>query len=234
MNTLLKEYLNKKGFTPQQLFAFNAVICDGDKIVTGQPEPWLETVVCDKTEEYPDAKAIDIIKYKINKYKSDGCDCAIFVPLFRLNGEFTGFSIRRMDPVNKHDSWFVPGSRKIDLLYNLNRAFDYAIKKNSLIITEGVYDTIALVNHGFKNAVALLGTNLSNLQYFQLLSTVENVALCLDNDQAGISAMEKIVKTHPNELKYYRVDIDKDPDEFLAEHTPEEFKKRIVKFETGK
>lgn len=234
MNENLKIYLNNKGFTPEQLFTFNAVICDGDKIITGQKEDWLDTVVCEPTQEYKEARVIDIINYKISKYKADGCTAAIFVPLFRLNGEFTGLSIRKMDPVNKHDSWFIPGSRKIDLLYNLNNAFNYAIQKNSLILTEGVYDAIALSLYGFKNSVALLGTNLSNLQYFQIISLVENVALCLDNDSAGISAMEKIVKSHPTELKYYKVNIDKDPDEFLKEHGALEFKKRIVRFEIGK
>ena len=119
-----------------------------------------------------------------------------------------------------------------DLLYNLNNAYTYAVKKNSLIITEGVYDTIALVNHGFKNTVALLGTNMSYLQYFQILSMVDNVALCLDNDKAGLAAMEKIVKSWPTSLKYYRVDIDKDPDEFLTEHGADEFRKRIHKWQT--
>ena len=232
MNKDLSEYLNKKGFTPEQLFAFNAVICDGDKLVTGQEEHWLNNVVCAATDEFPEAKAIDIVRSKMARYTKEGCTAAIFVPLFRLDNEFTGFSIRKMDPVSKHDSWFVPGTRKLDLLYNLNKAFTHAIAKNSLILTEGVYDAIALVNYGFKNAVSLLGTNLSNLQYFQILSTVENVALCLDNDSAGISAMEKIMKNYPHELKYYRVDIDRDPDEFLKEHGAAEFKKRIHKVET--
>lgn len=234
MNTLLSEYLNKKGFTVQELFNFNAVICDGDKLVTGKEEPWLEDVVCEATNEYPANKAIDIVRGKMARYRREGCEAAIFMPLFRLEGEFTGFSIRKMDPINKHDSWFIPGSRKVDLLYNLNRAFEHAVKKNSLILTEGVYDTIALWNHGFPNAVALLGTNLSNLQYFQILSTVEHVALCLDNDPAGNAAMDKIIKTYPHELKFYKVDIDKDPDEFLKEHSAEEFKQRIKKVEIVK
>lgn len=234
MNKQLHDYFEKKGFTAEQLFKFNAVICDGEKLITGQQEPWLDSVVCEATAEYPENKAIDIVRGKMARYKKEGCDAAIFMPLFRLEGEFTGFSIRKMDPVNKHDSWFVPGSRKVDLLYNLNRAFETAVRKNSLIITEGVYDTIALCNNGFNNTVALLGTNLSNLQYFQILSTVEHVALCLDNDQAGNAAMDKIVKTYPNELKFYKVEIDKDPDEFLKEHTPEEFSKRIKRVSYGK
>lgn len=233
MNTKLIEYLNKKGFTAEQLYTFKAVIVSDGKIYHGESQDlyhWLNTEIIEDADGIK-YTALDVVRNKANRYNNEGCSAAIFVPLFTLDGTFTGLSIRKMHDEMKHDSWFVPGKRKIDLLYNLNNAFEYAVKKNSVIITEGVYDAIALANYGFKNAVALLGTNMSYLQYFQLLSIVDNVALCLDNDAAGISAMEKIVKAWPNSMKYYRVNIDKDPDEFLKEHGAAEFKKRITRWQ---
>lgn len=230
MNELLKEYLTKKGFTPEQLFAYKAVIYDTDKFVINQAESWLDIKI-QPEETGRQYTVLDVLKNKVDRYKNEGCYSAIFVPLFTLTGDFTGLSIRKMHPDSKHDSWFIPGSRKIDLLYNLNNAFSYAVKKNSIIITEGVYDTIALCNHGFKNTVALLGTNMSHLQFFQLMSIVDNIALCLDNDQAGLGAMQKIIKAWPTAMKYYSVDIDKDPDEFLKEHGADEFRRRIHKWQ---
>ena len=231
MGNSLIEYLNKKGFEDTDLFKFNAVFYDDGHIIAGEQEPWLYTKF-----EYIDQDGVsctsdilDVIYKKIARYKTEGCFSAIFVPLFRLSGEFTGISIRKMDNTSKHDSWFLPGTRKIDLLYNLVNAFDYAVSKNSIIVTEGVYDTIALCKYGFANSVSLLGTSMSNIQFFQLMSMVDNIALCLDNDTAGNNAIEKIIGAHKGEVTFWRVNIDKDPDEFLKEHGAAEFKKRIVK-----
>ena len=49
---------------------------------------------------------------KAFRYHNEGCDAAIFVPLFKLNGEFTGLSIRKMCDSSKQDSWFVPGDQE--------------------------------------------------------------------------------------------------------------------------
>ena len=235
-NQLINAYLAKKGFTEDDLYKAQAVFLDNGNLKTNQQYPWLKQVVA--TEPLEDGTEIhkttlDVINGKAFRYHNEGCDAAIFVPLFKLNGEFTGLSIRKMCDSSKQDSWFVPGTRKIDLLYNLVNAFDTAVMKNSIIITEGVYDTLALVKHGFANSVALLGTHISNIQFFQLMSMVENVALCLDNDTAGTDAMNKIVSTYKNAVTFWKVDIDKDPDEFLAQHGALEFRKRIHKWQTN-
>lgn len=228
-SALLNEYLAKKGFTPEDLFAVQAVIMDEGDFHTAQDNAWLNKPyeVTTPEGEKQTITPMQVLEKKRFRYKEEGCTSAIFVPLFRLSGDFTGFSIRRMHAESKHDSWFMPGSKKVDLLYNLIDAFNYAAEKNSVIVTEGVYDTIALRKHGFKNSVALLGTHMSNIQFFQLMSVVENIALCLDNDEAGKKAIKRIADEHKGSVKFWTVNIDKDPDEFLSEHGPVEFKKRI-------
>ena len=171
---------------------------------------------------------IDILKKKERQYFNEGVTSAIFVPLFNLCDEFVGMSIRKMGE-SKHDSWFMPGERKIDLIYNLNNAIIPASNKSSIIITEGVYDTIALKKYGFLNSVSILGTHMSNIQFFQLISVVNNIALCLDNDEAGKKAIRKIYEDHKDDVTFYTVNINKDPDEFLKENGATEFRKRIFK-----
>ena len=228
-NQKLRSYLELKGFTTEDLFKAHAVIMDDDKfILSDSGEAWLNDQVAVNEETKTIVTAKDILEKKQKQYYFDSCTAAIFVPLFGLSGNFVGLSIRKMSD-SKHDSWFVPGSRKIDLVYNLNESFNKAAKKNSIILTEGVYDTIALQKYGFENAGALLGTNMSNLQFFQLFSVVDNIALCLDNDAAGQAAIKKIYDNYHNDVTFWTVDIDKDPDEFLKEHGREEFKKRIHK-----
>lgn len=226
-NVKLNNYLELKGFTTEDLFSNHAVIMDDDHfVVQDNGEEWLKTTVVVDEETGKPVTAQDILYKKQLQYQTEGCTSAIFVPLFRLNGDFVGLSIRKMHD-SKHDSWFVPGSRKLDLIYNYNNAFEHCAKKNSIILTEGCYDTIALRKYGILNSGALLGTHMSNLQFFQLFATVDNIALCLDNDEAGKLAVAKIAKQYGDKMKFYRVDIDKDPDEFLKEHGVAEFKSRI-------
>lgn len=227
---LLNEYLAKKGFIPEDLYEHHAVFLDAGNILSADDKSsWLykDFLFVDPEGKETKITPHDVILKKRYQYSLDNCESAIFIPLFKLSGEFTGFSIRKIGGSTKHDSWFVPGHKKIDLLYNLINSYEHAVAKNSIIVTEGVYDTIALCKYGFKNSVALLGTNLSTLQFFQLSSIVENIALCLDNDEAGKKAIDKIVKEHPDGATFWVVDIDKDPDEFLKEHGAAEFKKRI-------
>lgn len=229
-NQLLNDYLSKKGFTPEDLFVHKAIFLDSGNIVsTEDKNSWFYKEFSFIDPEGKDAKLTphDVVLKKRYQYGLDNCDSAIFVPLFRLSGEFTGFSIRKVGGSTKHDSWFIPGHKKLDLLYNLLNSYEPAVKKNSIILTEGVYDTIALCKYGFTNSAALLGTNLSTMQFFQISSMVENIALCLDNDEAGKKAIDKIITEHPEGVKFWLVDIDKDPDEFLKEHGAAEFKKRI-------
>ncbi len=229
-NSKLNDYLSLKGFTEEDLFRHHAAIMDDDHfVINDSGEEWLSAVVGeDEDSGGKPLTAYDILLKKQVQYMAESCTAAIFIPLFTLTGNLTGLSIRKMSDT-KHDSWFVPGSRKVDLIYNLNAAFNECAKKNAIILTEGCYDTIALCKYGIKNSGALLGTNMSNLQFFMLYSMVDNIALCLDNDEAGHGAVSKIVKTYGDKMQFYTVQIDKDPDEFLKEYGADEFRKRIVK-----
>lgn len=228
-NQLLMNYLDLKGFKPEDLYANHAVIMDDDKfMLSDSGESWVDKEVAYNEETHKVVTARDILIAKSQQYLMDNCTAAIFVPLFNLNGDFTGLSIRKMCD-KKHDSWFVPGSRKIDLVYNLNESFNQAVRKNSIILTEGVYDTIALKKYGITHAGALLGTNMSNLQFFQLFSVVDNIALCLDNDEAGHKAIATIVNNYGKYATFWKVDIDRDPDEFLKLNGPDVFRQRISK-----
>ena len=138
----LNKYLELKGFTENDLYDNNAIILDNDGFIGPTDKTkWVNTVVVsDGDKEYT---VIDILKKKERQYFNEGVTSAIFVPLFNLCDEFVGMSIRKMGE-SKHDSWFMPGERKIDLIYNLNNAIIPASNKSSIIITEGVYDTITL------------------------------------------------------------------------------------------
>ena len=233
----LKSYLDKKGFTPEDLFVAQAVIADAGALYYTSPDSeqqhWTSQMsgIMSKDFEDKELSVMNIIQDKLQVYKMSNCNAAIFVPIFSLRNELIGMSIRKMHDTSKHDSWFKPGCRKVDTVYGLNTAFKEIVKKQSIILTEGVYDAIALRKYGFTQACALLGTHMSNLQFFQIASITKNICLCLDNDTAGITACQKIVDTYTkiygDDVKFYKLVLDTDPDEFLKVHSPDELKRRL-------
>lgn len=71
------------------------------------------------------------------------------------------------------------------MLYNLALAAPAARDSGRLIVSEGYMDVIALSAAGFEDAVAPLGTALSEQQMMELWRLVREPVLCLDGDEAG-------------------------------------------------
>ncbi|WP_188055032.1 DNA primase [Sphingosinithalassobacter sp. CS137] len=73
-------------------------------------------------------------------------------------------------------------------LYNLDRAQSAARKAGRVIAVEGYMDVIALAQAGFGEAVAPLGTAMTEHQLERLWRMVEVPLLCFDGDAAGQKA----------------------------------------------
>lgn len=70
-------------------------------------------------------------------------------------------------------------------LYNLDKAAPAARKANRVIVVEGYMDAIAIAQAGIAEAVAPLGTALTEHQIEKLWTMVETPLLCFDGDSAG-------------------------------------------------
>lgn len=88
-----------------------------------------------------------------------------------------------------------------------------------IILVEGCIDAISLMQKGFNNSLALMGTSLSLSQILMMFNITNTIYLMLDNDKAGQKATEKNIESF---LKYLQpgkmifvTDINpyKDPDE---------------------
>lgn len=77
---------------------------------------------------------------------------------------------------------------KGNVLYNLARARKAAQNDGTLIAVEGYMDVIALAQAGITNAVAPLGTALTENQLDMLWRVAGEPVLCFDGDQAGLKA----------------------------------------------
>ena len=127
---LLNEYLAKKGCIPEDLYEHHAVFLDEGNILSADDKSsWLykDFLFVDPEGKETKLTPHDVILKKRYQYSLDNCESAIFIPLFKLSGEFTGFSIRKIGGSTKHDSWFVPGHKKIDLLFNLITSSEHAV-----------------------------------------------------------------------------------------------------------
>ena len=115
-------------------------------------------------------------------------------------------------------------------LYLMN--FAKREKLDNIIIVEGYMDAIALQKFGFLNAVASLGTALTENQARLIKKYTDNVIIGYDQDGAGQAATMRgldILVSHGLNVKVLKLDKDdvKDPDEYLNKYGPERLKKCI-------
>ncbi|MCC7259515.1 MAG: DNA primase [Alphaproteobacteria bacterium] len=83
---------------------------------------------------------------------------------------------------------------KSHTLYNLHRARKPAFDAEAIIAVEGYMDVIALAQAGIANAVAPLGTAVTEHQLRMLWQMASEPVICLDGDAAGFKAMARVTE----------------------------------------
>ena len=110
-------------------------------------------------------------------------------------------------------------------LFGLNLA--KKSKQGSLILVEGNIDVVALHQYGFDNAVASLGTSLTDEQAALMTRYADQVVLVYDGDKAGQNATQRaipILEKAGLQVKVLQIRDAKDPDEFLKKFGADRFK----------
>ena len=114
-------------------------------------------------------------------------------------------------------------------LYNLDRALPAARKSDRMIVVEGYMDVIALAQAGFGEAVAPLGTALTEHQLDRLWRIADVPILCFDGDAAGQkAAMRAAHRALPmlapgRSLASSPCPTGQDPDDLVARRAPAAF-----------
>ena len=96
-----------------------------------------------------------------------------------------------------------------------------------MILVEGNIDVVALHQYGFNNAVASLGTSLTDEQATLLSRYTEQVVLIYDGDEAGQRATQRAIPMLEKAgigVKVLQLRDAKDPDEFLKKFGADKFK----------
>ena len=99
-----------------------------------------------------------------------------------------------------------------------------------LILVEGYMDVISLGAAGIKNAIAGMGTALTEGQAREISRITENLYVCYDGDGAGRHASVKnvdILSQYIQNVKVVSLDDGKDPDETVRDEGYEGFMKHV-------
>ena len=160
----------------------------------------------------------------------------VMFPIMDANNRVIGFGGRVMgDGKPKYlNSPETPVFDKSRNLYGLHRA--RISRKPYFLICEGYMDVIALHQAGFTNAVASLGTALTEGHAALIKRYVNQVYLTYDSDDAGTRAALRaipILKSMGITAKVIRMEPYKDPDEFIKNLGAEAFEERIHKAGNG-
>lgn len=151
----------------------------------------------------------------------------VMFPIIDLRGNVIAFSGRVLDDskpkyVNTGDTLIY---KKGSNIFAMNIA--KKTKSSSIILCEGNMDVIALHQAGFDNAVAGLGTALTEEQAHIISHYAGEVIICYDSDEAGQKATKKaidILGKTTLKIRVIRMEGGKDPDEIIKKYGPERFR----------
>lgn len=160
----------------------------------------------------------------------------VIFPIINTSGDVVGFGGRVMDDskpkyLNSSDT---PGFKKSKNLFALNFAKNHCSER--LILCEGYMDVIALHAAGFENAVATLGTALTQDQARIMAKYTKQVMISYDSDEAGQAATRKAVRMLSEvglDVRILRMEGAKDPDEYIKKFGADSFRRVLDAGKTG-
>jgi DNA primase len=155
----------------------------------------------------------------------------IIFPIFDSNQQVIGFGGRVMDDsLPKYlNSPETPLYNKSRSLYGLHRAKNACRSAESVYIVEGYFDLLVLHQHGIPNAVATLGTALTEEHVRRLRGLVGKKGkfiLVYDSDQAGIKAARRSIEVFDKgfaDAQILTLEAGHDPDSYISQFGPEKF-----------
>ena len=149
----------------------------------------------------------------------------LIFPINNISGQpiaFGGRIIEKSDflakYINSPETYFF---KKGSNLYNLDLARKLSNKVDNVFLVEGYMDVVGLSKNGIDNAVANLGTALTDKQIFSLNQFFDDIIICFDGDESGYKAALRAAENSIKELKpekqisFLFLPDKEDPDSFV-------------------
>ncbi len=196
------------------------------------PDSWDSMVKAMKAKGYTEQELKDSGLVTVSQKNGNIFDRfrdRLMFPIIDVRGNVIGFGGRiiKNDPdaakyLNSPETMIF---NKRKNLFGLNLA--KKSKQNYLILVEGNIDVVALHQYGFDNAVASLGTSLTDEQATLMTRYAEQIVLIYDGDKAGQNATQRaipILEKAGLQVKVLQIRDAKDPDEFLKKFGADKFR----------
>lgn len=154
----------------------------------------------------------------------------VMFPIFDIRQNVIAFGGRVIDNskpkyLNSPETYIFHKSRNLFAIHMAKKS-----KKDYFILAEGYMDVIALHQAGFDNAVASLGTSLTEEQAQLISRYTKNIIISYDADNAGQEATKRainILKKSDINIKILKIPQSKDPDEFIKQKGSQAFQMLI-------
>lgn len=147
---------------------------------------------------------------------------------------FSGRDVGGQDSRKYVNSSDTPAFQKRRNLFALNFAKNHCAEQ--LILCEGNVDVVSLHAAGFENAVASLGTALTDEQARIMTKYTKQVILAYDSDEAGQRAAHRAMGIFAKvglDVRILQMQGAKDPDEFIKKFGAEKFRQLVQNSRTG-
>ena len=147
---------------------------------------------------------------------------------------FSGRDVGGQDSRKYVNSSDTPAFQKRRNLFALNFAKNHCAEQ--LILCEGNIDVVSLHAAGFENAVASLGTALTDEQARVLAKYTKQVILAYDSDEAGQRAAHRAMGIFAKvglDVRILQMQGAKDPDEYIKKFGAEKFRQLVKNSRTG-
>jgi DNA primase len=158
----------------------------------------------------------------------------VMLPVIDRQKRVIGFGGRLLDPdakdrkyVNSPDS---PLFHKKEQLYGLHAAIDAIRRSGTAIVVEGNFDVMSLHEAGIEEAVAPMGTALTEEQVALLGRIAKTVVVVFDGDTAGQRAAQKAVPLFVEgdvDGRVARMPSGVDPDDFVKSEGAPAFRRLV-------
>src|SRR6185436_6386553 len=161
----------------------------------------------------------------------------VMLPVLDRQKRVIGFGGRLLDPeakdrkyVNSPES---PLFHKKESLYGLHAALDAIRRSGTAIVVEGNFDVLALHQAGIEEAVAPMGTALTEEQVGVLGRLAKTITVVFDGDAAGQRAAQKAIPLFVEAGilggRIARLPAGVDPDDFVrqADQGPDAFRRLV-------
>ena len=190
-NHPLKGYIRKRGFSSEGINRYR--IGYG-----GDTSTHLLSHLKNSSEITADLIARSQLFYSVpeSREMGDRFSRRLIFPISK-DGRVVGFSGRRIDDKDEIGKYInsptTPLFQKSHCLYGWDEAKAAVQEKKTVILVEGFMDALSMLQAGFPNTAALMGTSLSESHVRSIRSVTKRVVFFLDSDAPGLRALAEWV-----------------------------------------